>query len=116
MSEGRFDRAAGYETEGGDTRPIRVQPETITAWNPEAVGTVSGSYVKVSGSRRGYGTFARVARFEWNGTPPTGYDDRGTITLPILTPAAYNALNVGSNYAYLGASLTLIGLSPERSR
>jgi hypothetical protein len=116
MSAGRFNKTAKYETADGAVRPIKIQPETITTWNPEPAGTSSGAFVKVGGSRRGYGATARLARFEWNGAPPAGYDARGTITLPILTPAAWNGLTFGTTYAYQGATLNLLGRTGERIR
>lgn len=116
MSAGRFNKTAKYETLEATVRPIKVQPETITAWNPEPTGTSSGAFVRVGGSRRKYGTTARLARFEWQGAPPAGYDIRGTIVLPILTTAAFNGLTFGTDYAYQGGALRLLGRTPERSR
>lgn len=116
MSAGRYNRTAKYEDENGNIRPIRVQPETIAAWNPEPAGSSSGLYVKVGGGKRKLGTHARIARFEWKGAPPTGYDDRGTIALPILTSAAFLGLTFETDYAYLGGTLNLVGRTPESSR
>lgn len=116
MSAGRFNKTAKYETANGVVRPVKVQPETITVWNPEPAGTSEGAFVRVGGSRRGYGTTARLCRFEWQGAPPAGYDARGTITLPILTAAAFNGLTFGTDYAYQGGTIRLLGRTSERSR
>lgn len=116
MSGGRFNKTAKYETADAVVRPIKVQPETITTWNPEPAGSSAGAFIRVGGSRRGYGSTARLARFEWNGAPPAGYDARGTITLPILTAAAWNGLVFGLDYAYLSGQLRLLGRTSERIR
>ena len=38
---GKFIIAA-YERDDDTVGPIRVQPETITSWNPEATGSLEG--------------------------------------------------------------------------
>jgi hypothetical protein len=117
MSAGRFNTTAKYETNTGDIRPIKVQPETIQSWNPEATGTSQGAFVKVSGGRRGYGTHARMASFKWkNDIAPSGYDNRGSIRIAMLTATAANNLTYGTDYDYLGQSLNLVGFTPERSK
>lgn len=114
MSAGEFLRSF-YETDQNDIMRCRVQPETITGWNAAATGpaTVPGS-ARMQASRRKLGVNARVISAQWVGTPPTGYDDDSTLRIPILTPAAYNALNVGDQVAYLGANIEIIGKTGEK--
>lgn len=100
---------------GGETWNIRVQPETLAPWNPAATGpALADVSVNVSGSRRRNGIHARMARFRWQGAPPTGYAANSIIQLPILLPASYSALTKGTDYAYLGGTLRLVGKSPEK--
>lgn len=113
MSQGAFTDTI-YNDADGDAWNIRVQPETITTWNPVGTGTPDTDVsVKVGGSRRSYGIHARVARFRWQGTPPTGYLQNSIIRLPIFTQASYSALVKNTDYAYLGATLRLVGKSQE---
>jgi len=119
MSAGPFTDTfyEASEDNGGETWNIRVQPETITAWNPAATGpALADVSVNVSGSRRRNGIHARMARFRWQGAPPAGYAANSIIQLPILTAAAYSALVKNTDYAYLAGNLRLVGKSPERFR
>lgn len=116
MSAGRFERSF-YESNAGDIYPCRVQPETITAQNPAAAGPATEpTSAKMRGGRRSIGMNARYVSLEWDGAPPVGYDDRTNIRVPILTPTAYDALNLNDTFTYLGATATVIGLNPERRR
>lgn len=119
MSAGAFIDSfyEASDDNGGETWQIRVQPETVTAWNPAATGpALANVSVNVGGSRRRNGIHARTARFRWQGAPPSGYLANGIITLPILTSAAYSALVKGTDYAYLAGNLRLVGKSPETFR
>lgn len=117
MSAGQFSRAK-YETDEGDIHPIRVQPETIIATiNPEPAGEITGTVsARVSGSRRQYGILARTGRFTWDGDAPDGYKEAGVITIPILTPEAYDAIKANVKFTYLDTAAVWIGKSPERIR
>lgn len=117
MSAGKFTDTT-YVTTGGVVTTIRVQPETITAWNPVGVGPVQPGLpsARVSGGIRRIGINARHARFRWKGAVPDTYDPAGIITVPILTEAAFTALVKNTDYAYLGQPLRLVGKSSERIR
>lgn len=120
MSAGKFVDQT-YSTDGGLLCPIRVQPETVTAWNILPVGAVAPGTpsARATGGRNKAGINARIARFRWSGSPPaapTGYDPNGIITLPILTNAAFQTLVKNTSYAYLGAALNLVGKTSEKVR
>lgn len=120
MSAGKFVDQV-YVTTGGLVTSVRVQPETVTAWNANGSGTIlpGTPSAHVSGSRNKIGINCRKARFRWVGTPPTaptGYDPNGIITVPILTNAAFQALVKNVSYPYLSGGLQLIGKTEERVR
>jgi len=117
MSGGPFLDAI-YETNAGNPYAIRVQPETITAWNTNGTGPVPAGQpsAQVSKGRRSIGVNARLARFEWTGAVPDGYDPNGIITLPILTQDDWEALVKNQNYAYLGSTMQLVGKTAEAIR
>lgn len=114
MSTGKFVDAI-YETDAGTDVSIRVQPETITAWNPVGAGTPTPGYpsAQVSQGKRALGINARTARFKWAAAPGGGYDPNGIITLPIFTKAAYDNLVKGIDYAYGTTGLNLVGKTAE---
>lgn len=106
MSQGQFERSK-YETDANKIVNVQIQPETLTLTlnataNDPPAGTVEASMpsAKVSGGKRQIGINCRMVRIQFTGAPPTGYDDRGTIALPILTPATYNAISRGSTGTY----------------
>jgi hypothetical protein len=109
---------ANYETDLGDIRPIKVQPETIAgAWNAEATGNAVGSLVRVGGGKRRIGLKARSVTLKIDvGAPVQGYQATRTIRLPVLTLAAYQALAIGDKVEYDGATYTVSGASPQSGR
>lgn len=114
MSVGRFVLSR-YERVNGDVHPIRVQPETITAWNPAPAGaTTSDIRAKVSGTSREIGLTARKVRISFGANPPGDYAPFSSISLPVLTPAAFAALEEGDVVQYQGTSATVLGKSPGR--
>lgn len=116
MSAGSFT-IAGYETDAGDNRPVRVQPETITSWNPESGGTVQGDLIRVSGGRRRIGRKARSVRLVQNlGAAVNGIQPKRSITLPVFTTTAFQALAIGQAVAYNGSNWTVSGVSSEAGR
>lgn len=117
MSNGSFVYAK-YETNAGDVRPIRVQPETIiAATNPEGTGSLAGGLVRVSGGRRKIGTKARSMTLRQNvGAAVGGYQPTRGITLPVFTKAAFEALAIGQAVTYNGSAWTVAGTSPEAGR
>ena len=114
MSAGTFIRSF-YQLDNGSIARARVQPETIAGFNaaPAGPATVPGS-ARMGGGRRRFGINARFITGVWSGAAPTGYDSNGVIRIPILTTAAYNAINLGDTLTYLGASLSVIGKTGEK--
>jgi len=114
MSAGAFTNSF-YETDGGTIYSIRVQPETIIATtNPAATGPATGEgSAAATGGRRRLGINARRVRLQWDSAAPTGYDVNGTLTIPILTPDAYTALQKGDTFEYLGNTVVVLGKTPE---
>lgn len=114
MSAGAFIDAI-YLTDTGTATTIRVQPETVTTWNPEGAGTIAAGTpsAQSSQSKRSIGINARTASFKFTGAAPAGYLTGGTIKLPILTKEAFDVLVKATSYAYLGGTLNLVGKSPE---
>lgn len=120
MASGKFQYAR-YAANAGGIYRIRVQPETlqlnIGSANSSAGGTINqAGTVRASGSKRQFGVIARRFSIKFQGTPPDGYAEGGIIQLPILTPAVYNAANLGDTGTYLGATVELVGKTPESVR
>lgn len=117
MSSGSFVNSK-YETDAGAIRPIRVQPETIAAaWNPAASGTAQGDLVRVSGGRRRIGMKARSVTLKQNiGSPVNGFQPVRSVTLPVMTPTAFQSLTVGESVTYDGGTYTVAGKSSQAGR
>lgn len=121
MSQGRFVRSR-YQADIGTIHNIRVQPETLEAnlgggINSAPTGAVDSPIsARSSQSTRAVGLRPRLVTLAWVDDPPEGYDDRGTLRVPILTPARYQAIVIGSTGTYQGASVTVIGKSAESVR
>lgn len=117
MSAGKFIDSV-YSTDSGTMVPIRIQPETVTAWNPVAAGPVQAGLpsAAIGKGRRELGINARLARFKWKGAVPDGYDPNGIITVPILTLTALNNLVKNTDYQYLGNTVNLVGKTKEAIR
>lgn len=99
---GRF-LTSNYQKNDDTNAPIRVQAETITTWNPAGVGSRVGIYVKARGSRRQYGTIARSVTLSRRIGDGTDYNSATvTVRVPIMTKAAWLALNDGDVIAYQG--------------
>ena len=117
MSAGPFTTTF-YETDNGTILRARVQPETLAAaFNvaPTGPATAPGS-VNISGGRRTNGVSARKLRLRWEGTPPTGYLATGIVTVAVLSPTAYNGIELGDTVVYRGAHAEVIGKTPEYVR
>lgn len=92
-----------YERNNGTFGAIRVQPETITAFNPAAGGTLSGQRIRARGSSRRYGTRARgVTLSRAVGSGADFNAAKVQINLPILTKSAWDALSDGQILTYQG--------------
>lgn len=120
MSSGPFLRSK-YTLDSGDIAPIRVQPETVALSiggsanaAPTGATTTQGSAV-VSRGKRAKGINARTVTIVFD-SPPTGYKADSPIRLPWLNPTTFTSLAVGATGTYLGASVTLVGKSPEQVR
>lgn len=118
MSAGAFEITA-YETDSGAIHPIRIQPETAAAaiggaTNAAPAGAATGlGSASVSRGRRANGINARLVRLRFTGTPPTGYQANGTVTIPALQPEFYDAAVRGATATYLGVAAEVSGRSPE---
>lgn len=114
MSAGTFV-IGKYTLNNGTALPCRIQPETITAFNPDGTGTIIPGVgrIKLSSGRREFGLSPRVVTASWT-TPPAGYKAGGAVRIPILTPTAFAAISLGQTLTYLGGSATVSGKSPEK--
>jgi hypothetical protein len=123
MSAGAFSLSK-YELDAGDIAPIRIQPETAAAaFTPGGANTAPAApvdlpvFATARGSRRSYGINARTVRMRFTGAVPDGYAPNSVVSIPILTPATYNAIIPGaSTVTYLGSSGIVIGKSSETVR
>jgi len=122
MSSGTFVLSK-YEADSGDIHPIRVQPETAAATlaggaNSAPSGSITdgAGQVRARGSRRAIGKKARSCSFVWTDEPPEDYKEGGGGTIPVLTTARYEAINIGSTGTYLGSAITIVGKQPEGGR
>ena len=109
---------AGYERDDATFGSIRVASSTITTWNPIAVGTRSGYYIKARGSKRAYGTMARsvsISRKIGDGNPYSG----GTVnlTVPVFQKVKWAALATGQILEYQGKTdWEVSGTNAEESK
>lgn len=126
MSAGSTTKSV-YETNSNVFYRCRVQPETLTLEiNGQTNDAGSGTPVantpsaKMTGGRRGIGINARLIRLEFTGTLPPGYKMGGILTLPILTPAVFNAIGLDQTGTYTlngtGYDVQVIGKTPEAIR
>lgn len=114
---GRFITAT-YERADGSFGPIKVQPETVTAWNPQAQGDLTGYYIKARGSKAAYGTVARSVSLTRQIGNGTAYN-AGTVnvTVPMFTKAAWEALTTGQTLTYQGVEdWKVAGTNSEESK
>lgn len=116
MSSGPFI-SSFYEDNNGGIRPIRIQPETVTTFNPAATGPATADFARVSGGNSAYGLKARAVNLVRAVGPVTdGYQARATARIPILTPTAFGALSTGQSVDYNGETWTVAGFSSEAGR
>lgn len=92
---------ANYEMDDGTFRPIKVAAFTISTINPNAQTEGTGSFVRAGGSTRRYGTVARQVSLSRQ-IGVTGAYSQATVsvTIPILTTAAFAALSIGETVTY----------------
>lgn len=116
MSQGSFIRAR-YASNAGVVHAIRVQPETVTSWNPQASGEVNGKgTVKATPSRRKKGLFARYVVLSRKVGTDDGPFTGGTIQvrIPIFTVTAWTGITEGSELEYQGVEFTVASKGEER--
>jgi hypothetical protein len=118
MSAGKFTLAF-YEADSAEIHVVKVQPETtamksdISGTNVSANGPATSPFwAKVSKNKRQYGLSPRSVSMRWTGGIPSGYAD-AVITLPVLTPAVFNGMTIGSTATYLGEQMQVIAKTPE---
>ena len=114
---GRFIKAK-YETDDGKIHPIRVQPETTNADNPEpAAGVTDDTYARVSGSKRAYGIKARyITLAKQIGTDADYNGATVYVRVPYLLASAWIAVVIGSTLTYQGVAWEVASKSPESIR
>lgn len=110
---------------GANIHPIRVQPETLAlslsvsgtaTANTAPTGAVTNPIsARVSASKRTLGLSAATVGIKFSGTPPTGYAANQRINLPLLNNSI-RAVTKGATGTYLGASVVVVGVSPERAQ
>lgn len=101
---GKFELAK-YETADGETYPIRVQPETITASNPQGTGTVKDGFISVRKSRRAYGKHARYITISRPVGDGTDYNSaKVTARIPVFVQSAWEGFSPGATFEYQGKS------------
>lgn len=116
MSQGSFVRAK-YERDDGVVHSIRLQPETITNWNGEPSGSITGQgSFRATASRRKSGLFARyitiARRVGSDDGPFTGATVQ--VTVPILQKAVFDNLELNDELTYQGLEWTLVSKQGER--
>lgn len=112
MSAGAFTNAR-YETNGGEVAAVRVQPETVNAFNPTAAGAVTiPGKVALNRGRKAFGIRPRIIYGVWT-TTPTGYKGGATVKINILTPTAYDAISIDDSLAYNGGNIRVTGKTGE---
>lgn len=114
-----------YETDEDLFFAVKIQPETTSLTlngvaNASATGTlINGNpSASISGSKRKIGVNCRSVRFRFTGTLPPGYATNRTLTLPVLTPAAYQSYQKQSVGTYtlegVAYDVAFVGKSPEK--
>jgi hypothetical protein len=105
-----------YETDEGETYPIRLQPETVFAENPEGTGSLGDGFVRARGSKRKYGRHARYLTL----ARTVGSADYGSAKtyarLPVLLPSAFIDFAVGTELSYQGVEWEIVSKTPESLR
>lgn len=113
-----------YDSDGGNSFNIRVQPETLTLTlatvaNAAGTGTPAAGLpsAKVSGGRRSIGVNARLIRVRFTGTLPPGYKMDGIIALPVLQQSVFNGYAKGQTGTYTlnttNYDVIAVGKTPE---
>lgn len=114
MSAGAFSTAV-YEDDNGDGFAAKVQPESINAFNPNGTAAITQrGRIKLSSGRREFGLAPRTVSGVWI-TAPAGYKAGGTVKIPIMTKAAWDAIDLNESLTYLtGGSFRVTGKNNEK--
>jgi hypothetical protein len=116
MSAGPFILSK-YETDEGNILPIRIQPETRTvAENAEPAAGADGPFVKVSGSKRSYGVHPRKITLSRSVGDADYGSAKAYARVVMLTPAAFDAVVIGSTVAYAGVDWIVASKTNESIR
>lgn len=123
MSAGRFE-SGRYQSDTLDViMSARVQPETKALVLGGATNEDAGSVVtlplrvNISGTKNSLGVKPRTVTVKWVVNPPEGYEANGRLVIPILTKTLWDAVDEDiTTGTYLGASVIVIGKSPETKR
>lgn len=104
-----------YETDAGGIVRIRLSDEKFALAGAEAAGTLTDSRQRVSasGSRRRFNTIVARARiYSFSEDTASGLKASKTLTLPILTPAAF-ATAAPATVTYKGQTYKFVDLNAE---
>lgn len=113
MSSGSFVKTF-YEDNKLNIRRCRVQPETITTWNPAPTGPATADRVRVSGGKRKIARKARYISLVRNiGAVVDGIQPVQRLTVPILTTTGFDALVEGSTVTYNGNDYEIVNKLEE---
>lgn len=124
MSAGQFTKTL-YEDDKGIFHPVRIQPETFsltlnTVPNDAPVGPKTPNIpgLKLSKGKREAGVVARRIRFKiTDPNPPANYQANSILSLPVLTPAAFNTYEKDQTGSYtlngINYSVAYVGKTPE---
>lgn len=121
MSSGNFV-IRGYETDGGSTMPITVQPETLALTiggvaNAASAGIIDDNFgsARVSGGDRQIGLKARSVSIKFTAAK-TGYAVNSTITLPVLRKSVHDGYSKGQVGTYLDTAVEVVGVPKGEGR
>lgn len=122
MSAGAYTRGK-IELSTGEILRCRIQPETAEAvlggaTNTEPAGALSANAytINLRESRKKFGIHPASVTVELtaDGTGDTAQYLSGTThSIPALTPAWFNGINLGDVGTYLGIACEVISLNPE---
>nr|CRY96815.1 hypothetical protein [uncultured prokaryote] len=99
----------------------RLQPETLAlvlgaATNEEPTADVDLALrANISGNRNELGVKPRTVTLKWqDGAAPDGYQQSGTLIVPILTEALWDAVEADvTTGTYLGGAVDVVAKTPE---
>lgn len=109
MSAGSFV-VSTYEADSGKIHLIRLQNETVNATfagtdnDPPAAAVDSQFAAEVNRGARAYGLRPRRVNVAFTDAPPTGYRPYTTVSIPVLTKAVYDDIELGGLVSYSGGT------------